>query len=170
MKERWKLVKPENDFIALEDDLRNLHFAQRTYQMFGTRSPYVSVGNYSKAFQSLENVVKGTEPFVFWEPNEFCYGESQNIHSIDDLKKLWSMRVAATICRMLFYIGQIKSDESNFNNYPIWLKTRCEFAVHKFMPLFKDYLRKDEDCGYLADMTFIPMEVKRPVSLPDKKF
>ena len=80
------------------------------------------------------------------------------------------MRVVATICRMLFYIGQIKSDESNFNNYPIWLKTRCEFAVHKFMPLFKDYLRKDEDCGYLEDMTFIPMEVKRPVSLPDKKF
>ena len=89
MKERWKLVKPENDFIALEDDLRNLYFAQRTYQLFGTRSPYVSVGNYSKAFQSLENVVKGTEPFVFWEPNELCYGKSQNIHSIDDLKKLW---------------------------------------------------------------------------------
>ena len=36
-KMRWKLIKPENDFIALEDELRNLHFAQRTYQMFGTR-------------------------------------------------------------------------------------------------------------------------------------
>ncbi len=110
-KMRWKLIKPENDFIALEDELRNLHFAQRTYQMFGTRSPYVSAGDYSRAFEFLENVVKGTEQFVFWEPAEFSYGERQNVHSI------------------------------------------------------KEYLRKDEDCGYLGDMSFIPIEIKKPVSL-----
>lgn len=60
MKKNWTLKKTENDFFVLEDELRNLYFAVRTYELFGIRSPYTGVTDYSPSFELLEKVEKKT--------------------------------------------------------------------------------------------------------------
>ncbi|MCQ2820015.1 MAG: hypothetical protein MJ252_22340, partial [archaeon] len=57
----------------VQDELRNLYFAVRTYELFGTRSPYAGVTDYSPSFELLEKIVSGEKNYVFWEPNELIY-------------------------------------------------------------------------------------------------
>ena len=166
MNKNWTLIKPRNDFFELRRTIENLQFAQRTYQMFGTRSPYLSDSDYSKTFSRLESVVIGEKDFVFWKPEELPYTKGQNVNNLEDAKKLWAIQVSSVISSMLYYIDLIKKDEAEFSTYPKWLRTRCEFACNQFMPLFKEYVRKDKDCGYLADRLFMPLNIKIPSRLP----
>lgn len=166
MNKTWTLIKPRNDFFELRRTIENLQFAHRTYQMFGTRSPYLGGSDNSKTFARLESVVKGEEDFVFWKPEELPYTKRQNVNNLEDAKKLWTLQVSSVICSMLFYIDLIKKYEAEFYTYPKWLRTRCEYACHQFMPLFKEYVRKDKDCGYLADRLFMPLDINIPSRLP----
>ncbi len=137
--------------------------------MFGTRSPFGGEGDYNWEFINLEKVAAGEMEYVCWQPEDLPYNKGQNVYNVEDAKQLWTLQVISTICSMLAQISMIKEFESEFSTYPLWLRSRCEFACYRFMPLFNEYLRKDPDCGYLADRTFLPVENLIPSRLPDKK-
>ena len=100
------------------------------------------------------------------EPAEVTYGKAHNVKSLDDAKKYWTLQVAALFCEEKYWIRKISEHKSSFSTFPKWLQNRCRFVVEEFDKYFCYFISKDEDCGYLTQMLFMPALAKIPTRLP----
>ena len=163
----WKLVKPERELYILINRLRITANAINTFILTGEKNLFIGNTEQDNWFLALKDFYEGNKQFVGAEKSaEVTYGKAHNVKSLDDAKKYWTLQVAALFCEEKYWIRKISEHKSSFSTFPKWLQNRCRFVVEEFDKYFCYFISKDEDCGYLTQMLFMPALAKIPTRLP----